>query len=97
MPIQEMPIAHEEHTRPVVGMKPAPCGPAAPSRKGNRKLWLAVAGIILLAAIAAVLYRGAGKPAPAAWTAAVVGRGTVTKSMSATGRLDALTTVNVGS
>ena len=36
-------------------------------------------------------------PAPPAWSASEVRRGTVTKSISATGKLDALTTVNVGS
>jgi HlyD family secretion protein len=37
------------------------------------------------------------KPAPAAWGSAEVRRGTITKSISATGKVDALTTVNVGS
>ena len=37
------------------------------------------------------------KPAPPAWGSTQIRRGTVTKTVSATGRVDALTTVNVGS
>ena len=51
----------------------------------------------MLAAAGALIWRANAKPAPAAWTATQVTRGTVTKTISATGKVEALTTVSVGS
>jgi HlyD family secretion protein len=51
----------------------------------------------LIAIVAALIWRSVAKPAPPAWGSAEVRRGTITKTISATGKVDALTTVNVGS
>ena len=51
----------------------------------------------MLAVAGGLIWRAVAKPAPAAWSSAEVHRGSVTKSISATGKVDALTTVNVGS
>src|SRR5205085_9200617 len=45
----------------------------------------------------ALIWRASAKPAAPAWGTADVRRGNVTKSISATGKVEALTTVNVGS
>src|SRR5688500_6660074 len=96
MPIQEMPVKQSETQRPNEIRAERATSPEI-SRKSSRKLWFYAMGAILVAAIAAFAYRATAKPAPAAWTAVPVQRNTVTKSISATGKLDALTTVNVGS
>lgn len=96
MPTQEMPTAIRTDARPadapIRAQKPLP-----PVRKPARKIWLYALGVLLIATAAAFLWRTASKPAPPAWTAVPVQRGTITKTISATGKLDALTTVNVGS
>ena len=96
MPIQDMPTSVRDTIRPVE-TKPIGGAPPAPVKKRNRKPWIYALGAILLAAIAVLAYQWSSTPPPAAWGASEVRRGTVTKSISATGKLDALTTVNVGS
>ncbi len=66
-------------------------------RKRSRKHWVFAAVIVLLAAVAFGGWRWQAKPPAPEWGSAEVRRGTVTKSISATGKVDALTTVNVGS
>lgn len=75
------------HHRPASGKK----------NKTNPRRWAYILGVIALAAVAAIVWTSASGPAPAVWTAVEVKRATVTKSISATGKVDALTTVNVGS
>jgi HlyD family secretion protein len=91
MPVQEMPAVRE--AAPSIKTRV----PAAPVRKARLKPWLFAAGLLLLAVVAGLIWRAVAKPAPAAWSSAQVHRGTVTKSISATGKVEALTTVNVGS
>jgi HlyD family secretion protein len=92
MPVQEMPAAIREAApaikRPV---------PALPAGKNSRKPWLFAVIFLILAAAGGLIWRAVAKPAPAAWGSADVRRSTITKSISATGKVDALTTVNVGS
>ena len=91
MPVQEMPAAVREAAPARKRAVPTP-----PARKTRPKTWILAAGLILLVA-AGLIWRAVDKPAPIAWGSAQVHRGTVTKTVSATGRVDALTTVNVGS
>ncbi|HYP09034.1 MAG TPA: efflux RND transporter periplasmic adaptor subunit [Bryobacteraceae bacterium] len=87
MPVLNMPATvpatPAKHNKPVV--------------KRKRRLWLYALGFILLAAVAALAYRSTVKPEAPSWTAVPVQTGAVIKSISATGKVDALTTVNVGS
>jgi HlyD family secretion protein len=68
--------------------------PAAPPKKRHRRLLLPVAGALALALAAGWSFRS--KPEQALWTPAPVERGDVAKTVSATGRIQALTTVQVG-
>ena len=70
--------------------------PKLVKRRGNRRRWVyAAAAVALLLTVAAVWRLRAGSAAPAYGTA-TVSRGTVAKTVSATGKLQALTTVQVG-
>jgi HlyD family secretion protein len=97
MPIQEMPAASRDAIRPVETKPIGATRPMLPGKRSNRKMGLFAIGAILIAAIALLAFRWTAKPPAPAWAASEVRRGTVTKSISATGKLDALTTVNVGS
>jgi HlyD family secretion protein len=92
MPVQEIPAAIRE-AAPAI-RRPAP---ALPAKKNSRKPWLFAGILIILAVIGGLIWRAVAKPVPPAWGSAEVRRGTITKSISATGKVDALTTVNVGS
>lgn len=93
MPIQEMPTTIQESSR-TPKLRPVP---PPPIKKRRRKMWPYAAGVLLILAIAAVVWRTQTKTPAPAWGTAEVRRGTITKSISATGKVDALTTVNVGS
>ncbi|HYI94305.1 MAG TPA: biotin/lipoyl-binding protein, partial [Bryobacteraceae bacterium] len=71
--------------------------PPPPPRKRSRKPWVFAAVVVLLAAVAAGVWRWQAKAPAPEWGTAEVRRGTITKSISATGKVDALTTVSVGS
>jgi HlyD family secretion protein len=92
MPVQEMPAAIRETAPARKRAVPTP-----PARKKRPKSWVFGAGLVLLIVVAGLIWRAVDKPAPAAWGSTQVRSGTVTKTVSATGRVDALTTVNVGS
>ena len=93
MPIQEMPTTVQESIRvPKLKAVQAP-----PKRKRSRKAWMYAGALVLLIAAAALIWRSQTKAPVAAWGTAEVRRGTITKSISATGKVEALTTVNVGS
>jgi HlyD family secretion protein len=68
--------------------------PGGVSRRRSTRLWVLAAAIIALAAAAIWYVRT--RPQPVAWTPAPVERGTVARTVSATGRIQALTTVQVG-
>ena len=96
MPIQEMPtIIHEKLDHPRVRT------PLLPSVRKNtkpvRKPWFYAAALVILAAVAGLAWRATTQPAAPAWGSTEVRRGNITKSISATGKVEALTTVNVGS
>lgn len=93
MPVQEIP------TRPSVEKRTIHTAqvPALPVRRTKSKRWVYLAAVVVVVVAAALVWRAMAKPAPAAWGSAEVRRGTVRKSISATGKVDALTTVNVGS
>jgi HlyD family secretion protein len=65
----------------------------APHRRSRKWLW-ALSPVVLLAGAAA--WRASSAPAPPQYGVAQVRRGDVAKTISATGRLQALTTVQVG-
>ena len=69
--------------------------PVLASKPGARSRWLYVAGILVLLAIAATIALVRRAPA-ATYGKAEVRRATLAKTVSATGRLQALTTVQVG-
>jgi len=74
----------------------AGAGPATPAKAlRNRRIWMYVAGLIAVIAIAGAVMLLRTAPALAYGTAAVK-RTTISKTISATGRLQALTTVQVG-
>src|SRR5690349_13108423 len=71
--------------------------PVQPVKKAGPKLrrWMwAIAAIVLIAT--AVGWRTMSKPAAPAYSTARVSRGTIAKTISATGRVQALRTVDVG-
>ncbi len=74
----------------------ANAGPSAPAKAPqSRHIWMYVAGLIaVIAVIAAVMYFR--KAPAAAWGTAAVKRMTISKTISATGRLQVLTTVQTG-
>jgi HlyD family secretion protein len=92
MPVQEMPAAVRE-AAPAIKRRV----PVLPTKKSSRKIWLLAGILVILAVVGGLVWRAVAKPAPAAWGSAEVRRGTITKTISATGKVDALTTVNVGS
>jgi HlyD family secretion protein len=92
MPVQEIPAAIRDAAP--AAKRPSP---VLTVRKAGRTPWFYAASLLLLAVIAGLIWRSVAKPAPPAWGSAEVHRGTITKSISATGKVDALTTVNVGS
>jgi HlyD family secretion protein len=95
MPVlQDRPAATREAIHPAQPYTAIP----APPKKTKKKSWLVyVLGALLLAAAGTLIWRATAKPAPPSWTPAQVSRGTVTKTISATGKVEALTTVSVGS
>ena len=97
MPIQEMPtITHEKRDQPLVrpGAQPPPVRKV---RKTQHKPLLYAAGLIIVAVVAGLVWRATSKSAAPAWNSAEVRQADVMKSISATGKVEALTTVNVGS
>jgi HlyD family secretion protein len=65
------------------------------ARRPHKRLWIyALAALALIAAVAA--WRLAAKPEAPAYSTATVERDTIRKTISATGKLQALTTVQVG-
>jgi HlyD family secretion protein len=72
----------------------APAIPAPPASK--RRRWLVPAAVLALVIGALAIWRLTAKPATPSWTAVSVQRGTVAKTISATGKLQATTTVQVG-
>ena len=89
MPTLDMPLQTEQQAKP---------GRArVPSRKPAPKRWPYLAGVVLLLAAAVGVWRLNTKPEKPAWTPAEVKKGAVRKTIAATGTLQALTTVNVGS
>jgi HlyD family secretion protein len=76
----------------------APAAPASsPNRGWRRKAWMAAAGLLGLAAIAGAGWKVFSKPEPASYTSATVKRADLTRTISATGHVQAVTTVQVGS
>jgi HlyD family secretion protein len=98
-PTTELPI--QNTTRPAANPARTPLlvPPGAPpaKKRPDRKLWLYLAAFAFVIATAALLWRASAKPEAPSWGTAEVRRGAVTKTISATGRVEALTTVNVGS
>ena len=74
----------------------APAASALRTPKASRKPWGWVAGILALALIGAGIWKFTAKPPAPAFTAAKVQRGDVAKTITATGKLQAVTTVQVG-
>ena len=95
MPIQEMPTVTRETSRPVT-TTPRKFEKTPPVRKSSKR-WLYVGGTLLAIVVAALIWRANAKAPAPAWTPTEVRRATVTKGISATGKVEALTTVNVGS
>src|SRR5688500_17079443 len=95
MPVlQGTPVVAQEAIHPA---QPHPAVPAPP-KKTKKKSWFVYAlGALLLAAVGTLIWRTTAKPAPPSWTPVQVSRGTVTKTINATGKVEALTTVSVGS
>src|SRR5690349_19752925 len=69
--------------------------PAAPRSVRKRRKWTIVA-VVLAATAGLAGWRITAKSSPAAYGVTTVARQTITKSISATGTLQALTTVQVG-
>jgi HlyD family secretion protein len=84
-----------ETAAPVVVM-PAPAAPGAPLR--SRKTWLigGAAALVLVAAVAGIWWFAAA-PAPVRYTTAPVTRGAVTRMVTATGTVNPVLTIIVGS
>jgi len=75
----------------------APVAPTAPPSRPKRKRWpIATVAAVLLIAAVAVAWRSMAKAEAAAYSAASVERGDVARSITATGKVQALTTVQVG-
>lgn len=64
-------------------------------RPSRRLLWLGAAGVLILALVLFLALRGGGEAAP--WRTETVSRGDITRTVSASGTLKALVTVQVGS
>jgi HlyD family secretion protein len=96
-PIQEMPAAVHESPKADATKKAIHPLPARPDRKTGHRAWIYAAVLAIIAVVAGLAWRATSKVAPPTWSSAEVRRGTVTKSISATGKAEALTTVNVGS
>ena len=94
MPVQEIPVL--DHQK-IAAQPNRAAQPSKPTRKANRRLWPYAVIVLLIAAVAGYVWRVTSTPAAPAWGTATVSRSTVTKSISATGKVEALTTVNVGS
>jgi len=72
-----------------------PVIPEKPARPKNRR-WILAAGVAVLLAGGIALWRTHATPAAPAYTAAKVRRGNIAKTINATGTLQAVTTVQVG-
>jgi HlyD family secretion protein len=66
----------------------------APPPKSRRRWWIAAAAVVVLAAFTYFLFRGSSAPQ---YITATVDRGTIESSVTATGTLNAVKTVQVGS
>jgi HlyD family secretion protein len=73
-----------------------PASPQFPAVRQRRKRWILPLAAILAVAGAVVAWRVAAKPAALPYSEVRVQRGTITKTITATGKLQALTTVQVG-
>src|SRR5436309_9174420 len=69
--------------------------PAAPVTRRKTRKWT-ILSLLLAAAAGVAVWRITATPAAPAYGTAIVTRQTITKSISATGTLQALTTVQVG-
>jgi HlyD family secretion protein len=85
---------HQDLTQALFGTH-APAAPAPPP-VAKRRRWVIPAAIAAVVIAALAIWRITAKPAAPAWTAARVERGTIAKTISATGKLQATTTVQVG-
>src|SRR3982750_1705834 len=70
--------------------------PAPPTPVKKRRTWIYVVGFLALIAAAIATWMFTRAPAAPAYGTARVSRGNIAKTISATGRLQALTTVQVG-
>ena len=101
MPITELlvpPVIDDSKpVRPLTGTQEAPSTPAPRGSlaKSNRGRWLLAASVVVVLAVAATLYfRG---PAQPAYVTAVIDRGDIEAAITATGNVNAVKTVQVGS
>jgi HlyD family secretion protein len=85
---------HQDLTQALFGAH-APAPPVPPPVVKRRR-WVVPAAILAVILAALAIWRVTSKPAVPAWSTARVERGTVAKTISATGKLQATTTVQVG-
>jgi HlyD family secretion protein len=93
-------VLEQEQTRKPVIAAPHPPSVTAPHTgkpARARKPWMWAAALLTLVVIAAAVWKLTAKPAAPAYATAKVERGDVAKTISATGKLQAVTTVQVGS
>ena len=74
----------------------APVVPAPPARPRRKRWPIAAAAAVVLSAAAVGGWRSMAKTEPPAYSAAKVERGDIARTITATGKLQALTTVQVG-
>ena len=75
-----------------------PAMPADSRKRGShRKVWMAAVGLLGLAAIGGAGWKLLSKPEAASYTTAAVKRADLTRTISATGHVQAVVTVQVGS
>lgn len=92
-------VLEQERTRKPAAAVPPPAAASLNIHRpaAGRKPWMWAAGLLALLAIAAGIWKLTSKPEAVAWGTTRVERGDVAKTISATGKLQAVTTVQVGS
>lgn len=80
-------------TSPGIGQPPPP-GKSTPTRSNRSKWWLAASLVVLAAVAAAFYFRGSAEPA---YVTAPIDRGDIEAAITATGTVNAVKTVQVGS